>query len=373
MKKKLLIASILAVTLCSTALRAMNGVTPIWEPTTITEPGHYMLTRNITVTDTNAIVIQTGGVTLDLNGFTIHNAGTVGAPVVVEGTPLPDPPNIVWIHNGRIVGGQHGVSVAPNLEPPPVRLSRVEISGSSSHGIFVPVPPNRVADFDVVDVLVHDVLGDGIRIEGAGTVGIENSLIRDVGGDGIRVTGSSCPCNLSDNKLVDIAGNGIFFNADGGPGGILGNTISTFGTGGNQAAGIHIDGSGQIFPRPRIIGNVITAGGAQSTGAILNVAGAIAPVEFRRNNIGEVGAHGIELASGSARITGNEIGGVGGDGIYIAGDYALVESNRIIGSTVGINFANGNGHAYRDNFTRDNANGGIVDQFNNTDAGGNIQ
>lgn len=59
--------------------------TPISGPTTITTPGHYYLTRNISVTGPQtAITISTSDVTLDLGGFTIagdDNSGSIGVSV----------------------------------------------------------------------------------------------------------------------------------------------------------------------------------------------------------------------------------------------------------------------------------------------------
>src|ERR1039458_5339386 len=48
--------------------------TPITSvPYTISIPGSYYLTTNITATTSNSIVINTNGVTLDLSGFTIFS------------------------------------------------------------------------------------------------------------------------------------------------------------------------------------------------------------------------------------------------------------------------------------------------------------
>ena len=46
------------------------------EAVTISQPGSYYLTTNITVRSGDAITIATNGVTLDLNGFTISSTGT---------------------------------------------------------------------------------------------------------------------------------------------------------------------------------------------------------------------------------------------------------------------------------------------------------
>ncbi len=44
---------------------------PLAAATTITQPGSYFLTANITVATGNGIAINSDNVTLDLNGFTL--------------------------------------------------------------------------------------------------------------------------------------------------------------------------------------------------------------------------------------------------------------------------------------------------------------
>src|SRR5262249_37026265 len=47
-------------------------------PFTISQPGSYYLTTNLTVNNGDAITIATNGVTLDLNGFTISSTFSNG-------------------------------------------------------------------------------------------------------------------------------------------------------------------------------------------------------------------------------------------------------------------------------------------------------
>jgi hypothetical protein len=59
-------------------------------PFTISVPGSYYLTTNVTTTVSNAIVIAANGVTLDLNGFsissTVANAANGGTAIVLAGS-----------------------------------------------------------------------------------------------------------------------------------------------------------------------------------------------------------------------------------------------------------------------------------------------
>ena len=344
-KRKHLIACLFAAALFAVTTPAMVAITPIWEPTVITGPGHYMLTRDIEVTDQDAIVIQSAGVTLDLNGYTIRNSGTLGVGVLVQATPQPVPPTDVRIVNGRITGGQHGVHIpnVPNGVAIPAFMSRLEVSNTSSHGIFIPVPPDRIAGFCVFDVFVHDVDGDGIRLEagqGGANIDIAGSFFEEVGGSAIRVDGAS--------------------------GRIEGNVIRAFGTSGAAAAGIHLGAgaSGLIVAH-----NVITEGGAQASGIDVETVGLLS-IKF--NVVCDNGGHGMELMSTGSLVTGNTIYNNGLDGILDGGTRNLIEGNNLSANGgCGINFDTANDQAFRNNMLRGN-NGGSVCGQQNTDAGGNI-
>ena len=59
----------------------------ITTPLTITQPGSYYLTHQLTVSTGNAIDIDTNGVTLDLNGFTISS--TAASPRALASCSAP--------------------------------------------------------------------------------------------------------------------------------------------------------------------------------------------------------------------------------------------------------------------------------------------
>src|SRR5215831_11960234 len=73
-------------------------------PFTINTPGSYYLTTNLNTTVSNAIVIATSGVTLDLNGFTLSstvaNAANGGTAILIN-SGLSE----LTILNGHIRGG----------------------------------------------------------------------------------------------------------------------------------------------------------------------------------------------------------------------------------------------------------------------------
>jgi hypothetical protein len=137
-------------------------------PFTISQPGSYYLTTNLTVSGGDAITIAANGVTLDLNGFTIASTTNPasGTAVLIDGG-LQD----ITIQNGHIRGGVtnngSGVFSGPGFgygiyysgsDLQNVRVSGVSVSGCQYHGIYV---------------------------GNSGSTAVENCVVRTVGGAGI--------------------------------------------------------------------------------------------------------------------------------------------------------------------------------------------
>ncbi|HEY5297690.1 MAG TPA: hypothetical protein VIK59_07180 [Verrucomicrobiae bacterium] len=113
----------------------------------ISLPGSYYLTHNLTVTGGDAIHINTNGVTLDLNGFTISSTAPGAAGYAISlGNSVSD----ITIANGHIRGGvtnngagaytgngfAYGIYYTSG-EPANVFVSHVSVSGCLYHGIFL--------------------------------------------------------------------------------------------------------------------------------------------------------------------------------------------------------------------------------------------
>jgi hypothetical protein len=128
-----------------TAVNAVNTPGDATSAFTISQPGSYYLTGNITVTTNHGIIIATNGVTLDLKGFTILSTASPasGSGILLAGA------SDVSILNGHIQGGvtnnggvyngpgfQNGVyySGAPAVN---VRVSGLSVSGVSLYGIYL--------------------------------------------------------------------------------------------------------------------------------------------------------------------------------------------------------------------------------------------
>jgi hypothetical protein len=113
-------------------------------PFTITQPGSYYLSSNITVSAGDALTINANNVTLDLNGFTIFST----APSAVGTAILCNSRTNISIFNGNISGGVtnsdgvfsgsgfssgiFGANGSANM-----RVTRVSVSGCLNSGIFI--------------------------------------------------------------------------------------------------------------------------------------------------------------------------------------------------------------------------------------------
>jgi hypothetical protein len=153
---------------------------------TITNPGSYYLTTNLTVSGGNAISIATNGVTLDLNGFTIAST----APSAVGfGILLNSGLRNLTILNGFIQGGvtNNGSGVYSGSGflygiyysgsgPANTRVSGVSVSGCFYHGIYPGLDDSTVVE----SCTVRTVGSAGII---ANT--IRSSIARDCGGQAI--------------------------------------------------------------------------------------------------------------------------------------------------------------------------------------------
>ena len=139
--------------------------TPISVPTTISQPGYYYLTNDLTLTGGQTgvtITSPTGGVTLDMFGFAIRGDGTGTGVVVVGGGPFVDPPTAITIRNGTFRGMIHGVLAN---EATGVLIEDVRAEKMLGRGISIG------SDSVVQDCFVTEAV-EGVVIEGS------NSTVR---------------------------------------------------------------------------------------------------------------------------------------------------------------------------------------------------
>ncbi len=125
-------------------------------PYTISSPGSYYLTTNLTVSSGGAITIATNGVTLDLSGFTI---ASTAASATGYGIRLNNRLRDLAIFNGHIVGGvtnngsgvysgsgfSYGIVYSAS-SPANVLVSRVSVSGCQVYAIFLSTGDSTVVE-----------------------------------------------------------------------------------------------------------------------------------------------------------------------------------------------------------------------------------
>jgi hypothetical protein len=276
------------------------GAVPIYRPTTISAPGTYVVTRDITATGGNAVVIASDNVTLDLNGHTLRSAGQI-YPVVYADNGYE---NIV-IENGRIAGGDSGVRFENAGRWARVALRRLTVFESGSVGISI----GAAAHVEIVECQIHDTGTHGITVSGGSkTFGgrIAQNVIERVGSYGMNVYGMR-------------------------GGEIAGNVISMYGNTMTGAVGIYL--SGMTGPAPGGIvvrGNAVAGDGLDDRGLVIESTAhdnLVTGNTFTRN-----GGTAIELKSISNRVTSNTIAH-NGAGLVVTGARNLVEDNLFDSNT----------------------------------------
>jgi hypothetical protein len=175
-------------------LQQVEPRTPISSaPFTISQPGSYYLTTNLTVSSGNAITIATNGVTLDLNGYTIRSTtNSASGTAIAISSGLRN----LAILNGNIEGGvtnNAGTYNGPGFgygiyysgtAPVAVRVSGVSVSGCRYQGISVGSGDSTVVE----SCAVRTVGGNGILASV-----VKNCTALDCGGTAILgATVSDC-------------------------------------------------------------------------------------------------------------------------------------------------------------------------------------
>lgn len=158
-------------------------------PITISQPGSYKLSGNLTVPDasTNAIQIAADSVTIDLNGFTI--SGPVACQPFAGACPATTP--------------QHGISAdvpaSGNPAPRGTKISNGTVRGMGGYGIFLQGDGSSVDHVVATDnanggFLVNGRVSDSAAVNngnvGIFTIIVLNSLANENHGTGIQVDAS---------------------------------------------------------------------------------------------------------------------------------------------------------------------------------------
>jgi len=221
------------------SLAQIEPRTPIASvPYTISSPGSYYLTTNVTVTSGNGITIATNNVTLDLNGFTMTSIAPSanGTGILLSGGCMN-----VAILNGFIVGGvtnnagvyagsgfAYGIYFSSGY-PSNVRVSRISVSGCQYDGINL-----YVVNSVLVEVCNVNMVG-GIGILGET---VYHSTALNCGDTGIN-------SRTADDCNVWGAGNvGITCGRADNCAGVSSNSYGLFATTANNCSGTSNNGQG---------------------------------------------------------------------------------------------------------------------------------
>ena len=193
-------------------------------PFTISTPGSYYLTTNLTTTVSNAIVITANGVTLDLNGFTIAStvasAANGGTAILLAGG-LKN----VTIQNGFIrgsvtnngsgvfSGGGFGSGINYSVSPPVnVLVAKVLVSGCLNFGIYL-----GTGDSTVVEACTTRTVGaygifastvKGCAATDCGGTAIFGDQVSDCRGEDVGGSGDGIAANNVLNSYGSINGSG---------------------------------------------------------------------------------------------------------------------------------------------------------------------
>lgn len=346
MRRILFIAMPVGV-LLSSVMWADEGRIPIFQPTTISQPGHYVVTRNISSVLT-VVRIASDDVVLDLNGHTLagDTSGCSGGDVIViDGAAGA---RDVVIRNGHLVKGCEGISVVGGAGR--LRIEEVEIEGSGSFSIFA----TGLESLDVVGCYLHDAAG------------------------GMFVSGSTASFGgrILNNKIERVIDYPMYlsglYNGE-----VRGNLVSDYGPSSGNVPGITLSGSAAWQSGGNLVaGNTVSSlpSGDDEDGIIIEA--------FSNHNylVGNVvrgnGRFGIWSIADGTRLEGNVTSANRSHGLYIGNPphglrNHLDRNQSQDNGGCGVFFANGTTHAYSNNNVRGNAGGGVCG-LANTDAGGNI-
>ena len=292
-------------------------------PFTISAPGSYYLTQNLTgASGQVGITITASFVTLDLNGFSL-----IGVPGSIQAIATPGPTEHVAIRNGVIRNwGARGIEASPSSE---VQIESLRIDGNGSDGVAVG-PRSTVLD----------------------TTSTSNGGIGISVGSGSTVTG--CKAGLNSGGGISLASNGVVSNstalANTGPGfAVSFGSLVTDCTAQQNGTGFQLTNTGnRIYHSVARVNAVGISGNAFDT-----VEGCTAETNtddgirvgqrslVRGNLIRSNTNDGIEVSGNESRIEDNLIT-VNGTGVRLIGTNNLVVKNNVSSNTTEFAVAAGN-------------------------------
>ncbi|MFN7965988.1 MAG: right-handed parallel beta-helix repeat-containing protein [Acidobacteriota bacterium] len=222
---------LISVLVFPVAAWAAEGRFPIWEPTTITTGGHYVLTQDVSALGGPAISIVggIGDVEIDLNGFTVSTSPPGAA--VIQANALGS----VTLRNGTVRGTPFGPAVQL-VGVAQVRLDRLKVDRAGADCVTITDASGVIITDNMIQTcggaaLAIEVTGalartrgtiegnqlsdtfEGIRIRTVTSMTLRNNQIRTTtGGNGITLQ-DCAGCLLTENVVDQTASHGIFVTA----------------------------------------------------------------------------------------------------------------------------------------------------------------
>ena len=344
MRRTFPVALILAAAFCGGTATAAEGRIPLLSlpgpPYIITAPGHYILTRDITGTSTQAVRIESGGVTLDLNGFTITGPAGFAEVAIRILPPAATSTRGITIRNGRILQGSQAVQAVSGTAAS-IRIEGLEVSGSLAGFVLM-------GEYvEILDCRIHDL-----------------SSLPGGGGSAIDVVARGG--RILDNLIQNVPTAGMFIGGLRG-GEIRRNVVRNFGS---TTASIYGIG---IFDMPlepgntggAIIADNVVSGlpnGADDLGIYVNSPGNL----IMGNNTFRNGSIGLAVSGPGNRVEGNVANENGSHGIWfpaVTGRNQLVRNQAQGNTGCGVRLSSGTtaGNIYRDNIMGANTGGNVCD------------
>jgi hypothetical protein len=392
------IVTVVVVTLAGAALAwADEGKIPLFEPTTITEPGHYIVTRDISSATGPIFDIQADNVRLDLGGHRLSLSDTTTDVIKITNGSEKG----IIIIDGRIHGGRNGVArMTQPLDKILLTLVDVRIVDPAENGIIVDnLGMLEARGVSIVcDCTAMDLKGGtpGTDLGTARIVGAHIQANRGIVAEVVAAFIHESEVNTSGTgvTLTDSPGSSVTcvdfvhpawrsgFQPQPEPPGIWitdssGSSIrdnvfrGTVRMGISPSPFIELAGSKGII----IVDNKIHGAEASASGNYgISADASSIDVLIQGNAITGCGDDGIHVLSRGNSIRDNLVNGNEGHGIFVGGTNNLVERNRIgHNDGDGIFFDNGNGpHIYLNNILRGNLGSAVGGSMENTDAGGNV-
>ena len=347
---------------------AGGGATPLWQPTTITQPGAYVVTRDISAASGPVFDIQVDGVTIDGCGHTLSVANATDAVISIGGSGGGE--KGIIIINSRIHGGAYGIKACP---PDAVRLRLREVTLVENFEVAVEM--DNVGNLEATGIII---IGNRVGFDLSGPspssdrphASIRNSSIQaDIG-----VQCTSIRCRIADNVITSYGSAVHLSSSDGGD--VNYNLFASADVAFNPQPEpprymLFLESSPGVVASHNVFRGVVEPGTFDVHGIVVDDSSHDAKI--CDNLITGYGGDGIRISSTGTTVRDNQINANTRYGVYADGLNLLFDGNRIAGNTSdGMHFITP-GNVLRGNVLMGNDNPlGGPEGSGQTDGGGNL-